>query len=404
MRVLAIGNLYPPHHFGGYELVWQRAMQYMRDRGHAVRVLTTTYRRPDVTSDADEDGEVYRELDWYWHEHQWRRLGPLGRLRLERHNAHLLERHLDDFEPHLVTWWPVGGLSLSLIEYVRRSEVPSVLFAHDPWLRYGPERDLWLGFWRRLGPVATLGERLTGLPTQVDFDGAGRWVFCSGALRDDARDAGLRSSDVTVVEPGVETAFLAMPSEASPPPWRWRLLYLGRVVAQKGIDTAIASLRLLPERARLDIVGDDDGGYRSELERLAVNLGVEDRVNFERSVSREQLPGLYRAADAVVFPVKWPEPWGLVPLEAMALGRPVLASGRGGSGEYLIDGTNALLFDADDPDSLATVARRLANDAELRQRLLGGGHRTAELYSEDRFNRLALEEMLQAATARPGDR
>jgi glycosyltransferase involved in cell wall biosynthesis len=404
MRLLAIGNLYPPHHFGGYELVWRGAMQYVRGAGHAVRVLTTTYRRADVCSDTAEESEVYRELDWYWHEHEWRRLGLLERLRLERHNARLLERHLDEFEPDLVAWWPVGGLSLSLIEHVRRMELPSLLFAHDPWLRYGPERDLWLSLWRRFGPAAVLGEWLTGLPTRVDFDRAGRWLFCSRSLCDDARDAGLRSGDVTVVHPGVDGGLLAQRREASYPPWRWRLLYVGRVVAQKGIDTAIASLPLLPLQARIEIVGDDDGGCRQELERLAVRLQVRDRVHFKRSVSRKELVGLYRAADAIVFPVKWHEPWGLVPLEAMALGRPVLASGRGGSREYLVEGSNALMFDADDPGTLAAAARRLADDAELRQRLRHGGYRTAQRYSEDQFNRRVLEETLRASKARSSDR
>ena len=54
-----------------------------------------------------------------------------------------------------------------------------------------------------------------------------------------------------------------------------------------------------------------------------------------------------------MFPVRWNEPWGLVPIEAMARGRPVVATGRGGSGEYLRDGENCMLFDADDDAALA---------------------------------------------------
>jgi glycosyltransferase involved in cell wall biosynthesis len=88
----------------------------------------------------------------------------------------------------------------------------------------------------------------------------------------------------------------------------------------------------------------------------------------------------------------------------MALGRPVLASGRGGSREYLVEGSNALMFDADDPGTLAAAARRLADDAELRQRLRHGGYRTAQRYSEDQFNRRVLEETLRASKARSSDR
>jgi glycosyltransferase involved in cell wall biosynthesis len=102
--------------------------------------------------------------------------------------------------------------------------------------------------------------------------------------------------------------------------------------------------------------------------------------------------------------VIWPEPWGLVPLEAMALGRPVLATGRGGSGDYLRDGGNALLFEAEDAGALATAATRLADDAALRDRLREGGYRTAAEHDEDGFNRGAVEELVRAAArGRTGD-
>jgi glycogen synthase len=98
-------------------------------------------------------------------------------------------------------------------------------------------------------------------------------------------------------------------------------------------------------------------------------------------VPREELPARYAAADAVLFPVRWREPWGVVPLEAMGVGRPVVATGRGGSGEYLRDGENALLFDAEDPAALAARVERLASDEMLRARLRAGGLETARSHT-----------------------
>ena len=115
----------------------------------------------------------------------------------------------------------------------------------------------------------------------------------------------------------------------------------------------------------------------AELAELAERLGVAERVTFAGAVARADLPALYERHDAVVFPVVWEEPWGLVPLEAMALGRPVTASGRGGSSEYLRDGENCLLHVPGDAASLAETVRRLAGDAALRERLLAGGLRAA---------------------------
>jgi glycosyltransferase involved in cell wall biosynthesis len=216
-------------------------------------------------------------------------------------------------------------------------------------------------------------------------------------MREQTLTAGLQIEDSTILMPGVERAFLDEPAEREPPPWRWRLLYVGRVVEQKGVHTAIASLPLLPAEAELSIVGEGDRPYRSRLEELASTLGVYERVRFDGQRTREQLIEVYREADAVVFPVQWSEPWGLVPLEAMALGRPVVATGRGGSGEYLADGHNALLFEAGDPVALADALRELAADQELRRRLTTKGYQTAERYSEDAFNRRALEEMIKVS-------
>jgi glycosyltransferase involved in cell wall biosynthesis len=86
-----------------------------------------------------------------------------------------------------------------------------------------------------------------------------------------------------------------------------------------------------------------------------------------------------------VFPVTWAEPFGLVPLESMAVGRPVLATGQGGSGDYLRDGENGLLHPPGDAAALAATMRRLAEDAPLRARLRTGGLATARTLTEARW-------------------
>src|SRR2546421_1576203 len=63
VRVLAVGNMYPPHHFGGYEIVWRSAMRHLERHGHAVRVLTTDL---DTGATEADDPNVRRELRWYW--------------------------------------------------------------------------------------------------------------------------------------------------------------------------------------------------------------------------------------------------------------------------------------------------------------------------------------------------
>jgi glycogen synthase len=392
-RVLALGNAYPPHHIGGYEVIWQGVTDHLRAAGNPTRILTTGHRRPGV---ADDDPAVVRELEWYWQDHGWRRLTLRQTLALERHNAAALERQLAEFEPDVVCWWPVGGMSLSLIERVRRRGLPAVFFVLDYWPGYGFEHDLWLARWRRLAGVRPLVERLTGIPAHVELTRAGDWVFCSQTAVRETAAMGLHVREPAVLVPGVARSFAEAVREPRTEPWRGRLLYLGRVVEQKGVVTAIEAVAELPE-ARLRVVGDGDRGYRASLERLARSLGVTERVSFEPAQPRARVPELLREADALVFPVTWAEPWGLVPLEAMSQRLPVLATGRGGSGEYLVHERNCLLFEAGDARRLAGAVRQLAGDPDLRARLIDGGLETASRYGEDRFNRAAAERITAAA-------
>jgi SAM-dependent methyltransferase len=123
-----------------------------------------------------------------------------------------------------------------------------------------------------------------------------------------------------------------------------------------------------------------------------------ERVTFGE-VDRQGLRAHYEAADVVVFPVEWEEPFGLVPLEAMASGTPVVATGLGGSGEFLVDGYNCLLVPPGRPEQLAAAVRRLAGDPELRYRLRQGGEATAAELTVDRLAAV-LEEWHRAAAER----
>jgi glycosyltransferase involved in cell wall biosynthesis len=172
--------------------------------------------------------------------------------------------------------------------------------------------------------------------------------------------------------------------------------------ARKGVHVAIDALALLPAEAELTVQGSGDESYAAGLRERAESLGVSGRVRFA-SAPREELADVYAAADAVLFPVQWEEPWGLVPLEAMAVGRPVIASGTGGSREYLRDGENALVYaPRESAEGLAEAVRRLAADPSLRERLVAGGRPVAARYTEARYNAAIAEAIDHAAALTRG--
>src|SRR5438128_2028530 len=177
MRVLAVGNMYPPHHFGGYELIWRSAMLHLERNGHRVRVLTTDLRTE--TTDPD-DPFVRRDLRWYLRDNEYPRLPRSERVQIERHNSRVLSEELTNFEPDVVSWWAMGGMSLSMLERVRRLGIPAVAFVHDDWLDYGREVDSWTrALGKRSDAVARLAERVVRAPARLDLERAARYVFVS---------------------------------------------------------------------------------------------------------------------------------------------------------------------------------------------------------------------------------
>lgn len=394
-RILAVGNMYPPHHVGGYELLWQAAMRRALACGYDVRILVTDY-RSDEHSEEDDPG-VYRTLRWYWDLHQYTFVNqaPYQRLMVERHNAAELVRHLEEFQPDVVSWWSMGGLSLAMIEQVRRAGIQAIFVVIDDWLVYGRRLDAWMRMWSKRPrlPAALIG-RLTGIAVQVDVSSAGTLVFCSRYTLERARQAGTDVARARIVFPGIDERFL---TPAPRKPWAWRLAYIGRIDRQKGVDTAVEALKHLPEHTTLSIWGSGEASYVEEMRARAVALGLGNRVRFRGFVEREDLYSAYSEADAVVFPVRWEEPFGLVPLEGMGVGRPVVATARGGTREFVRHEHNALIFDADDDRALAACVIRLAGDDALRDRLVENGRQTAAEYTMSGFAERIVEHIVRAA-------
>lgn len=149
------------------------------------------------------------------------------------------------------------------------------------------------------------------------------------------------------------------------------LLYPAQFWPHKDHRTALRALALLPEH-RLVLVGSDKGAA-SQVRADAARLGVGDRVDLLGFVELAELVALYRNADALVY-VSMFGPENLPPLEAMALGCPVVAADVPGAAEQLADA--ALRVAPQDHEALAAAVRSLA-DGELRARLVGAGRARA---------------------------
>ncbi|MFJ8648683.1 glycosyltransferase [Streptomyces sp. NPDC093546] len=177
---------------------------------------------------------------------------------------------------------------------------------------------------------------------------------------------------VAVVPCGVDTDQFRPdgPVAERDPAVRYRLLQLGRLVPRKGAAVSVEALGRLPD-AELVIVGgppphliDQDPEVR-RLRELARAVGVADRVRFTGGVAGEDVPPLLRSADVVLCPADY-EPFGIVPLEAMACGRPVVASAVGGQLDTVADPVTGRLVPPRDPEALAAAVADLLADPERR--------------------------------------
>ena len=173
---------------------------------------------------------------------------------------------------------------------------------------------------------------------------------------------------------------------------RRNILFVGRQEKRKGLPYLLqAYARLKRERPdiRLIVVG-PDGGMRAACERYVQQHQLEDVV-FTGLVPYEQLPRYYKTADVFCAPNTGHESFGIVLLEAMAAGTPIVASDIGGFADVLEDGEEGLLVPPRDADALAAAVGRLLSDAALREQMGGAGTLRAEHYSWERVSARVLE-------------
>jgi len=175
-----------------------------------------------------------------------------------------------------------------------------------------------------------------------------------------------------VIYSGIRLADFETPVATEKPHPRPYILGIGRHVEQKGFDVLLRAYARLHDEssgaAIPDLILAGDGELSGELKKLSRELGLQEQVFFPGRAARPQAVALFQNCEFFVLPSRH-EPMGIVNLEAMAAGKPVVASRVGGVPELVQDGENGLLVAPDDPVALAQAMGRLVGDAALRQKL-----------------------------------
>ncbi len=187
-----------------------------------------------------------------------------------------------------------------------------------------------------------------------------RLLVPSRYVRDMAVASGIGPDRVEVLHP--YTGLAGHDGPAGPAAER-RILAIGRPAPEKGFQEILKALPLIETPATLEIAG--DGPYLDELRHLASRVPPRHQVVFSGQLPRERVPEAYRRARVAVLPSIWPEPFGIVGIEAMAHGLPAVAFDVGGVSDWLSDGETGALVPRKDTPALARALEGYLSDPNL---------------------------------------
>ncbi|KAA6183169.1 glycosyltransferase family 4 protein [Thiohalocapsa marina] len=194
-----------------------------------------------------------------------------------------------------------------------------------------------------------------------------RLMVGSRWMRDELLMNGLDPERVVIVPPIPAALADARPIPPSPSSTQPEILFVGQVIRGKGVDLLLQALAHVPGDWHATIVG--TGNHLDTCRALAGKLGLAARVTFAGWVPHQALEPHYAQASLCVVPSRWPEPFGMVGVEAMARGRPVVAFGVGGIPDWLDDGKTGLLAPEADTEALGAAITRLLQDHDYARHL-----------------------------------
>src|SRR5206468_3170612 len=203
-------------------------------------------------------------------------------------------------------------------------------------------------------------------------------MSCSASTADLASHFyGVPRQSIDVVYCGVDAeAFRPGPANEHPTD-RPTVLFVGNIAKNKGVQTALEAVLKLRSKyptIRLQVLGRSDDDLEEKLQEQARAEGAGSNVEFYGFVGRERLPEFYRRADVFCSPAQY-EPLGIVYLEAMASGRPVVATSVGGAPEAVVDGETGIVVPPLDAGEVARALDLLLGDTQLRHRMGAAGRK-----------------------------
>jgi glycosyltransferase involved in cell wall biosynthesis len=383
MKIIALSNFYPPNHLGGEALSAKAIVDGLRERGHAVEVVTSNHGNGQLENHVHPEFQLEMEFQPL--------IGAVRSLTkrdvIIENNKRVLEEYVQNTQPDLIlifSMWNIPREIPAYAEYLLENHVVYRLASYWPFLPSqhnlywtAPARS-WLtkipkNILRRFAlsilhknPIPSLQLKHT--------------ICISQEVQDEYTKNGFALPDFYIIHNGIDVSKFINKN----PLWingktqnPTKLLYVGRISPEKGVDTAIEAMAVL-HREHPEITLSLVGSAKDDQELNRINALIEEmqlrrNIFLLGSVPYDDIPNIMWNHQILIVPSIWAEPFGRVVLEGMAAGMVVIGTGQGGMSAALKDNVTGLIFPPSDSEKLSYQIKRVLMDRSLGKELSKAG-------------------------------
>ena len=363
MKIAIIVGAFPPKWLAGTEIATYNLADHLARRGHEVHVITS--------HDAGLP-EFSEENGFSVHRIAWPKIRFLG----------------------IVTFWAKVCLKIQTIKpdvFHAQSllcGIPAVVAKKSlkiPYVVWGQGSDIYLP------------DRFTQMTSKSILQNADAVLALTEDMKQKMRE--ICDRDISVVPNGIDLKRFEISSGEKKEGSAKTIIFVGRLHPVKGVQYLIEAMAIVHQQmpdVKLVIVG--DGVERARLEELAEKLNLNGCIQFAGQVPQESIPRLMHQADVFALS-SLSESFGIVNLEAMAAGLPIVATNVGGIPDIVEEGVNGFLINAKNPEEIAERVLILLQNDEMREEISANNREKAELYTWDKVT-TKVEKEYQKAIAR----
>lgn len=380
MKILVISNLYPPHTIGGYEIRCRDTVNYLREHGHNVKVLTSHYGLDKSCT----DGHINRILNHHINKPQ-NRFNDFPFNLFVHKDTKVLSQLIQNFKPDIIYVFNLHGLSKQLLPEILSSPFQVVFDFGDEWLvQWKRHSNFVLNQWEQKakGPFSNVIKKriykIIKRRIAIDWDkikNKTKAIFISRANLEIFEDEGISFLSQQVIYSGVNVEHFDRINKLPRNDKKIKLIFVGQVEEHKGLHVLLEALKKLIEDSKdydfhLDVIGASaTNSYKENLDSFIERNAMSAHVRFYGNIKRSRIARLLSQNDIFIFTSLYQEGLGRTILEAMSCGLAVIGNVVGGSRELLLDGQNCLTYEVGDSQNLYKKIIQLVKDVPLRRRI-----------------------------------